>query len=278
MIKILNELGPYGVTAEYVRAELDRTEDSPVEVEINSPGGCLFESIAVYLMLRADPRPVHVAVRGIAASGAALVALAGDRLTYGSASFFMLHRTASLVIGNTHDLRIEADALSWFDTGMFGTIASRIGCGVEEIANLVDQSPAGELWLRGDEIMELVNGDLFRKGAAGIAGPDEAERPEAESPVIAVPDEIKATEEAAVQDDRGSAEAARIESILLFARVDRNVIDAVTSGIEANEFARTYIPGKALPRIRPTGVTEQASADFAERVAAAYRKKKKEAI
>jgi ATP-dependent Clp protease protease subunit len=57
-----------GVTAKKVAAQLRAIGDRPVEVQINSPGGDMFEGIAIYNTLREHPQAVTVKVMGMAAS------------------------------------------------------------------------------------------------------------------------------------------------------------------------------------------------------------------
>jgi ATP-dependent Clp protease protease subunit len=67
-----------GVTAKKVAAQLRAIGDRPVEVQINSPGGDMFEGIAIYNVLREHPQPITVKVMGMAASAASILAMAGD--------------------------------------------------------------------------------------------------------------------------------------------------------------------------------------------------------
>jgi hypothetical protein len=59
-----------GITAKKVASQLRAIGDRPVEVQINSPGGDMFEGIAIYNVLREHPQPITVKVMGMAASAA----------------------------------------------------------------------------------------------------------------------------------------------------------------------------------------------------------------
>ena len=59
-----------GVTARRVAAALRAIDADTVTLDINSPGGDFFEGVAIYNMLRADPRRVTVRILGLAASAA----------------------------------------------------------------------------------------------------------------------------------------------------------------------------------------------------------------
>src|SRR5689334_15856520 len=73
-----------GVTAKSVKADLEALGDvSDINVRINSPGGNVWDGIAIFNLLKQHKAQVHVQVDGIAASAASLVAMAGDLITMG---------------------------------------------------------------------------------------------------------------------------------------------------------------------------------------------------
>ncbi|KGJ12961.1 ATP-dependent Clp protease proteolytic subunit, partial [Paracoccus sanguinis] len=67
-----------GVTARRIAAALRAITADNITVDINSPGGDFFEGVAIYNLLRADPRRVSVRILGLAASAASVIAMAGD--------------------------------------------------------------------------------------------------------------------------------------------------------------------------------------------------------
>lgn len=127
-----------GVTAKKVAAQLRAIGDRPVEVQINSPGGDMFEGIAIYNVLREHPQAVTVKVMGMAASAASIIAMAGDTIEIGAASFLMIHNCWVLAIGNRHDMRETADFLEPFDGAMVDVYAQRSGQKAAEIAKWMD--------------------------------------------------------------------------------------------------------------------------------------------
>lgn len=127
-----------GVTAKKVASQLRAIGDRPVEVQINSPGGDMFEGIAIYNVLREHSQPITVKVMGMAASAASVVAMAGDDIQIGAASFIMIHNCWVLAIGNRHDMRETADFLEPFDQAMADVYAQRTGQKVEDIAKWMD--------------------------------------------------------------------------------------------------------------------------------------------
>src|SRR5690554_788459 len=66
-----------GVTVRHVDAALRAIGDNPVTVYLNSPGGDMWEGIAIYNRLREHSQSVTTKVLGIAASAASVIYLAG---------------------------------------------------------------------------------------------------------------------------------------------------------------------------------------------------------
>ncbi len=114
-----------GVTAKKVAAQLRAIGDRPVEVQMNSPGGDMFEGIAIYNVLREHPQLITIKVMGMAASAASVIAMAGDSVEIGAASFLMIHNCWVLAMGNRHDMRETADFLEPFDKAMADVYALR---------------------------------------------------------------------------------------------------------------------------------------------------------
>lgn len=127
-----------GITARRVAAQLRAIGDRPVEVQINSPGGDMFEGIAIYNVLREHPQEITVKVMGMAASAASIIAMAGDRIEIGAASFIMIHNCWVLAIGNRHDMAETAEWLEPFDAAMRDVYAQRTGQKAMDIAKWMD--------------------------------------------------------------------------------------------------------------------------------------------
>jgi ATP-dependent protease ClpP protease subunit len=127
-----------GITARGVAAQLRAIGDRPVEVQINSPGGDMFEGIAIYNVLREHPQPITVKVLGVAASAASIIAMAADTLQIGAASFLMIHNCWVVAAGNRHDMAETAAFLEPFDQAMVGLYAARSGQDAKLIAKWMD--------------------------------------------------------------------------------------------------------------------------------------------
>ncbi|HWT12291.1 MAG TPA: head maturation protease, ClpP-related [Allosphingosinicella sp.] len=139
-----------GVTAKKVREQLRAIGDRPVEVQINSPGGDMFEGIAIYNVLREHSQAITVKILGMAASAASIIAMAGDEIEIGAAGFIMIHDCWVIAIGNRHDMRETADWLEPFDAAMRDVYAQRTGQSAEDVAKWMD----AETWMSGSAAIE----------------------------------------------------------------------------------------------------------------------------
>lgn len=139
-----------GVTAKKVAAQLRAIGDRPVTVQINSPGGDMFEGIAIYNVLREHPQDITVQVMGMAASAASVIAMAGDDIQIGASSFLMIHNCWVLSMGNRNDMRELADWLEPFDQAMVDLYAQRTKRDGKEIAAWMDK----ETYMSGTQAVE----------------------------------------------------------------------------------------------------------------------------
>src|SRR5690606_36870947 len=69
-----------GVTAKRIAGALRSMGAGPVTVNINSPGGDLFEGLAIYNLLREHQVHITTKVVGLAASSPSVIAMAGDTI------------------------------------------------------------------------------------------------------------------------------------------------------------------------------------------------------
>jgi ATP-dependent protease ClpP protease subunit len=128
-----------------------------VTVNINSPGGDVFEGIAIYNRLREHQGRVNVKVLGVAASAASIIAMAGDSIEIGASSFIMIHNAWVLAVGNRHDMREVADFLEPFDRALADVYVARTG---QELA-AVQAAMDAETWLNGNQAVELGYADAL---------------------------------------------------------------------------------------------------------------------
>ena len=139
-----------GVTAKRIAGALRSLGAGPVTVNVNSPGGDLFEGLAIYNLLREHKGEVTVKVLGVAASAASIIAMAGDTVQIARAGFLMIHNTWVQAVGNRNDLREYAETLEPFDTAMADIYAARTGADAKAMGKLMD----AETWIGGSAAVE----------------------------------------------------------------------------------------------------------------------------
>lgn len=127
-----------GFTAKRMGAALRSVGKNPVTVKINSPGGDMFEGIAIYNLLREHPAKVTVDVMGWAASAASIIAMAGDEIRMGLGTFMMVHNAWGVVIGNRHDMAEGSKLFEGFDAAIADIYEARTGQSRKAIEKLMD--------------------------------------------------------------------------------------------------------------------------------------------
>ncbi|SAJ27577.1 ATP-dependent protease [Enterobacter cloacae] len=127
-----------GVTAKRIAGALRAMNGADVTVNINSPGGDMFEGLAIYNLLLEYEGRVTVKVLGIAASAASVIAMAGDEIQIGRGAFLMIHNCWVYAMGNRHDFAELAQSLEPFDNAMADIYAARSGLDMAAVQKLMD--------------------------------------------------------------------------------------------------------------------------------------------
>ena len=142
-VAIYDEIGAYGVSAKGFLAELGALpEGTPVDLRLNSPGGSVFDAVAIHNALKRHEGTVTVWIDGIAASAASYVAMAGDEIVMPENAFLMIHDPAGLVMGTAEDMRAMAEALDKVKGSLVSGYDAKSGRTPEEVSALM----AAETW------------------------------------------------------------------------------------------------------------------------------------
>lgn len=127
-----------GFTARRMASALRAIGKNDVTVNINSPGGDMFEGIAIYNLLREHDAKVTINVLGLAASAASIIAMAGDEIGMGLGSFMMVHNAWGVCVGNRHDFTEAASLFEGFDSALMDIYEARTGMKRAELEKLMD--------------------------------------------------------------------------------------------------------------------------------------------
>jgi ATP-dependent protease ClpP protease subunit len=151
-IRIDDEIGLFGVTATDFKDALDSHGDvQRIRVWMHSPGGSVFDGLAIYAMLRNHPAPVTVEIGGLAASIASYIAMAADEVIIPENGFMMVHKPWTMATGDAQELRDSADLLDTVERPMVAGYAQKTGQDPATVRELME----AETWLDAARAIEL---------------------------------------------------------------------------------------------------------------------------
>jgi ATP-dependent protease ClpP protease subunit len=130
-IYVYDEIGYWGITAGAFIDELRAIASDRIDLHLNSPGGDVFDGIAILNALRAHQAEVTVYVDAIAASIASVIAMAGDRVVMARNSQMMIHDAFGLCIGDADEMRQMAETLDRHSDNIASVYNDRAGGGVK---------------------------------------------------------------------------------------------------------------------------------------------------
>jgi len=142
-------------TLEVVK-ELASISADEISVRINSPGGSVFDGVAIYNALAIHSAKVNVKIEGAACSIASVIAMAGDEISIGAAADMMIHKPWSYVQGDAEAMRKEAEILDMLEGGLVDIYAARTGNDPKEIGKML----AAETWFRGQAAVDAGFADV----------------------------------------------------------------------------------------------------------------------
>lgn len=140
-------------TAQSFKEDLDALGDiDTLNLYINSPGGSVFQGVAIYNILKRHKARVIVHVDGLAASIASIIAMAGDSIHMPENAMMMVHNPWTFTWGNADDLRKEAEALDKIRESMIETYLLKAGDKLDKdmLIKLLDD----ETWLTAKECLD----------------------------------------------------------------------------------------------------------------------------
>jgi len=137
-LDLYDSIGPGGITADAFRRALNQVRAPRITLRINSPGGDVFDGLAIYNDLVSHPAAVDVEVTGLAASAASIVAMAGDTVSMAESAFLMIHKAWAFAIGNAGDLRHTAGVLDQVDVSLAGIYVNATGQTLEQVNQWMD--------------------------------------------------------------------------------------------------------------------------------------------
>lgn len=141
-----------GITAKDFAGDLKALGTlTTLNVFINSPGGSVFDGVAIYNILRRHQARKVVSIDGLAASIASVIAMAGDERSIAANGMIMIHDPWSMAFGTADDMRKTADSLDKVRTALLGTYVDRTTTPEDEISAMMTE----ETWFGAEEALDL---------------------------------------------------------------------------------------------------------------------------
>jgi ATP-dependent Clp protease protease subunit len=140
-----------GVTSKQIKRELDANKDAKtVKVLVNSPGGDVWEGIAIHSLLNRHSGNVQIEVIGLAASAASVIAMAGASIAMHEGSMMMIHPAWTIAMGNKSDLTETAEFLAKVDDSILAIYKRRTGRDEAEVKAMVE----AETWMTAQQAVD----------------------------------------------------------------------------------------------------------------------------
>lgn len=166
-ISIYDEIGFWGVSAASFAQDLKDCGNNlkQINLHIHSPGGDVFDGIAIYNLLKNHPANVTVYIDGLAASMASVIAMAGNEVIMPENAMMMIHKPWGIQGGDAEDMRKYADLLDKVENTLIPAYASKTGKTPEELAEML----SAETWLNGKECVEQGFADKLAEPLVAMA-------------------------------------------------------------------------------------------------------------
>jgi len=129
---------------------LKSADNSPVKFQINSPGGFVFDAIAIHNLILQYPAEVEIEILSLCASSASFIATAGDIVSVFPDSVYMLHNAWLFSYGDHNKLRADADHIEKISNLLVNAYSNFSKKSIDEIKLLMN----AETFLFGKEIVE----------------------------------------------------------------------------------------------------------------------------
>lgn len=124
---------------------------STIHVRINSPGGMVFESVAIQTALEQNKARKIVHIDGLAASAASQLMLCGDEIEIAPGGFVMIHDPETLCFGDADEMRSSADLLDSVKASIVAQYRARTGLSDAALGDMME----AETWLNAEQAVQM---------------------------------------------------------------------------------------------------------------------------
>lgn len=147
--------------SQFVR-DLAAVDAEEIDFHIHSPGGDVFDGLAIATAIRTHPARTTAYVDGLAASAASYIAIAADEVVMAVGAEMMVHDASGIVLGQAADMQKMADDLNRISDNIASLYALKAGGTTAEWRDVM----LAETWYSADEAVTAGLADRVGKGAA----------------------------------------------------------------------------------------------------------------
>lgn len=121
-----------------------------LDIYVNSPGGSVFDGVAIYNQLKRHPAQKIVHVDSLAASIASVICMAGDKIVMAPNATMMIHDPWGQCVGTADDMRKNAETMDMIKNTIVDTYVARTGAPRDK----VEKWMADETWMTAQDCMD----------------------------------------------------------------------------------------------------------------------------
>lgn len=183
-VYVYDEIGGFGVTSGDFLNQI-RELDGDVSLHLNSPGGDVFDGLAIYQALKNRAGSTTVHVDGLAASIASVIAMGADKVIMAPKAQLMIHEGFTMAMGDAADMRKLADLLDRTSDNIASVYADKAG----QSAEFWRARMKDETWYSAEEavaagLADEIQGQAKKPDAFDLSMYAHAGREKAPEPVI----------------------------------------------------------------------------------------------
>lgn len=148
---LYDEISFWGINADEFVKGLNEVDAETIHLRVNSPGGSVFDGIAIYNAIKQHKSTIIAHIDGLAASIASVIVLGADEVRAGESSYMMIHSPWSIVSGTAEDMREEANLLDKVGGTISQIYQRKTGLSADEIQEMMTAGAFGETWMTAQE-------------------------------------------------------------------------------------------------------------------------------
>lgn len=166
-VYIYDEIGWFGITANDFVQDLQAVAAKTINLHVSSPGGEVFDGIAIYNALKNHSATVNVTIDSLAASIASVIAQAGDKISIAKTASIMIHEPAGMAWGDAATMRKLAEELDMIGDTISEIYSDRAGDTPADWRSRMTD----ETWYRGQAAVDAGLADEVTGAAKSNAFP-----------------------------------------------------------------------------------------------------------